>query len=747
MSKHFLFFFILLAAVSGTFAQNARNVELEFTDAKTEEPVSGVSSVAGSQSFISSARGRIVLAITTGDSIICTSTGYEKTVFIFNTAQSFYTITMRPLANSLGDVVVSGTLRQVSKLASPIPIESYSAKFFKKNPTPNIFEALTIVNGVQPQLNCNVCNTGDIHINGMEGPYTMILIDGMPIVSSLSTVYGLSGIPNSLVKRIEVVKGPASTLYGSDAVGGLINIITKDAFSANRFSADVNATSVGEMSADVATVIHAGKSSGLLGINLYNYWTKQDINHDNFTDVTQQRRLSVFNKWDFSRKNNLPASVAWRLFTEERWGGELNWTRNYKGSDSIYGESINTNRAELIGNIGISKPLLLEYSYNYHHQDSYYGKVKYAASQHTAFAQLRWDKTIGIHNILAGIPFKYIWYDDNTVATSNENKNKPATTTTVSVFLQDEIKLSAAVSTLLGLRYEHTNVQGSVWAPRLAVKWQVNNQHTLRLSTGNGFRIVNLFTEDHAALTGAREVVITNNLKPEQSWNANINYTGQVSKSWGFIGLDASVFYTHFTNKILPDYNTDPQKIFYDNLDGYAISKGITANVDISTRKGFKSLVGFTLMDVYAVEQGKREQQMNAPKLTVTYALSYTVRKWNTSFDLTGKLFSPQRLPVYPNDFRPEYSPWFTLMNLQATKKLSSKFEIYASVKNLLNFIPRNPILHPDDPFDKPGGKYFLGDGTPNPATNPYNFTFDPNSSYAPMQGIKLMVGVRWMIN
>jgi iron complex outermembrane receptor protein len=74
-----------------------------------------------------------------------------------------------------------------------------------------------------------VCNTGDIHINGLEGPYTMVLIDGMPIVSSLSTVYGLAGIPNSLVKRIEVVKGPASTLYGSEAVGGVINIITKSA--------------------------------------------------------------------------------------------------------------------------------------------------------------------------------------------------------------------------------------------------------------------------------------------------------------------------------------------------------------------------------------------------------------------------------------------------------------------------------------------------------------------------------------
>ena len=111
-------------------------------------------------------------------------------------------------------------------------VEIYSQKFFQKNPTPSVFEAIAMVNGVQPQLNCSVCNTGDIHINGLEGPYTMILIDGMPIVSSLSTVYGLSGIPNSIIERIEVVKGPASSLYGSEAMGGVINIITKNTLTA-----------------------------------------------------------------------------------------------------------------------------------------------------------------------------------------------------------------------------------------------------------------------------------------------------------------------------------------------------------------------------------------------------------------------------------------------------------------------------------------------------------------------------------
>ena len=128
--------------------------------------------------------------------------------------------------NELNEVVVSGTLKPVKRLESAVPVEVYSPVFFKKNPTPSIYDALQNINGVRPQLNCGVCNTGDIHINGLEGPYTLVMIDGMPIVSSLSTVYGLSGIPNSLVERIEIVKGPASSLYGSEAVGGLINIIT-----------------------------------------------------------------------------------------------------------------------------------------------------------------------------------------------------------------------------------------------------------------------------------------------------------------------------------------------------------------------------------------------------------------------------------------------------------------------------------------------------------------------------------------
>jgi outer membrane receptor for ferrienterochelin and colicins len=334
-----------------------------------------------------------------------------------NTIKDFV---MKSGANSLDEVVVTGTMKEVSKLDSPVPVDIITAKFIYKNPVPSIFEGLSYVNGVRPQLNCNVCSTGDIHINGLEGPYTMVLIDGMPMVSGLSTVYGLSGIPNSLIERVEIVKGPASTLYGSEAVGGLINIITKNPSKAPIFSADAFSTSWRDYNIDLGVKFTPGeRTSSLLGINYFNYQNPIDNNKDGFTDLTLQKRISVFNKWSFNLKNNKQASVAARYYYEDRWGGDMRWNRSYRGGDQIYGESIYTKRFEILGNyqLPVSEKITLQYSFSSHNQNSAYGHMPFNADQKIAFAQLLWDKEIGKHNLLFGSPFRYTFYNDNTTAT------------------------------------------------------------------------------------------------------------------------------------------------------------------------------------------------------------------------------------------------------------------------------------------------------------------------------------------
>ena len=309
-----------------------------------------------------------------------------KHLFIYTTILLAFQLNFGQVAqdtlndDTLEEIVISGTMKPVLRSESLVPVEVYTPTFLKKNPTSNVFEALQIVNGVRPQVNCSVCNTGDIHINGLEGAYTFVLIDGMPIVSGLSTVYGLSGIPNSLIERVEVVKGPASSLYGSEAVGGLINIITKNPKNAPRFSADVFGTSWGEVNTEVGLSTKVGEKAHLsLGVNYFNYSNPMDKNNDNFTDLTLQDRFSLFQKWNFTRKSNKLFSVAARIFYEDRWGGEMNRNRRYRGGEEVHGESIFTNRYELMGTyeLPFSEKMFLSFSYADHDQNSMYGATPF----------------------------------------------------------------------------------------------------------------------------------------------------------------------------------------------------------------------------------------------------------------------------------------------------------------------------------------------------------------------------------
>lgn len=657
--------------------------------------------------------------------------------------------------SSLEEVVITGTLKPVSRMETPVPVEVYKPAFFKKNPTANVFEALQNVNGVRPQLNCNICNTGDIHINGLEGPYTMVLIDGMPIVSGLSTVYGLSGIPNSLIERMEIIKGPASSLYGSEAVGGLINIITKTPQYAPKLTVDTFTTSWGEFNLDVGYRALLGKkTSFLFGANYFNFNQTIDNNNDNFTDLTLQNRISLFQKWDFKRKDNRLFSLASRYFYEDRWGGELQWTPEYRGGDEIYGESIYTSRWEFLGKyqLPFKENFLFTFSYTDHNQNSVYGDVPYLADQRIAFGQLTWDKKINKHDLLFGAALRYNFYDDNTAATAEMDKNNPDEVTIPSIFIQDEVKFNKKHTLLLGMRYDYDKRHGNIFTPRMAYKWSLSENDILRLNAGTGFRVVNLFTEDHAALTGARDVVIEEELKPEKSYNVNINYLKKIyTQNNSFIGLDMSAWYTYFTNMILPDYDTNPNEIIYDNLDGYAVSTGVSANVDMVFYNGIKINLGGTFMNVSQTENGITTRQILTEQFSGTWGISYKIVPWNLNIDYTGNIYGPMRLPLLGElDPRKEYSPVWSIQNIQFTYDGFKNFEIYGGVKNLLNWTPNkgNPfiIARANDPFDK--NVIFDAQGnaqaTPN---NPYALTFDPSYVYGPNQGIRGFVGVRYQLD
>ena len=686
-----------------------------------------------------------------------TSMGFEsilRTIFVKKSENIISDFELTPTENQLNEVVVSGTLKPVKRLESPVPVEVYSTVFFKKNPTPSIYEALQNINGVRPQLNCGVCNTGDIHINGLEGPYTLVLIDGMPIVSSLSTVYGLSGIPNSLVERIEIVKGPASSLYGSEAIGGLINIITKNPINASLFSADYFTTSYLENNLDLGLKLKAGKNANaILGLNYFKYGNRVDYDKDNFTDVTLSDRISLFQKWNFERKNKRLFTIAARGVYEDRFGGDIRWERKNRGGDEIYGESIYTKRGELLGTYQLptSEKIVFSFSGNIHFQDSRYGTTSYIANQKIAFGQFTWDKKIGKHDFLLGTTLRYNYYDDNTATTQSNNENKAEKTFLPGIFAQNEIAFSDKNKLLLGLRYDYNSIHGSIVTPRMAYKLKINDNNIVRLNAGTGFRVVNLFTEDHAALTGSREVVIKNNLNPEQSMNVNLNYIKKLYFHGGTTVIaETSFFYTHFSNKIVNDYVSDPNKIIYDNIDGYAISRGITTNIDVNFVNGLKIISGASLLDNKNVRNGKSEIPFLTERFTATWSISYKIKPIHLTLDYTGNVYGSMKLPLLNElDPRSPNSPTYSIQNIQFTYSKLKNFDIYMGVKNLLDFVPKqnNPFLisRTEDPFDK-NVQYDVNGQVLATSQNPYGLTFDTTYIYAQNQRIRGFFGIRYVL-
>jgi outer membrane receptor for ferrienterochelin and colicins len=651
----------------------------------------------------------------------------------------FQTVFLKPLDKQLGEVVVSGHLNERLKSESVMPIETYTPVLFKKTWAPNLTEALQLVNGVQTQISCNVCAAPEIRIHGLDGPYTMVLIDGMPIMSSLSAVYGLAGIPSALLKRVEITKGPASALYGSEAMAGTINIITRDPLSSPRFSADVSATSIGETNADFSAKWKKGRASSLLGINMFHYGLPKDMNHDGFADIALQSRVSVFSKWNFERQGQGRSSLAVRLFGEDRMGGQINYGPRWVSGDSVYGESIKTRRVEILGTQSLDKKgkWRLDYALNTHRQDSWYGTNRFESRQNIAFGQLIFTEKRQNLSLVGGLPLRLLHYDDNTPITGSSAVQHLIP----GIFAQADYQLSPELLLLGGIRFDRHPAHGLIFTPRTGLRWKCTESGTLRISGGSGFREVNLFAEDHAALSGSRQVIILENLMPEKSWNVNASYEVFINGDKGFSTLEINAFYTRFSNRINADFLTDPDKVIYDNLRGYAVSQGMYVNYSLQLENGFRAMAGLTWMDVYQMERRntssgglERNTQLLAPALSGTFSLSCLWKKWN--FDLTGRISGPMKMPVLQNDFRPEYSPVVPLIHFQVRKSIKESWECYAGIRNLLNRVSENPIMRPFDPFDKKIDQ-----------NNPQGYTFDTGYHYAPMQGSTFFLGVRYHLD
>ncbi len=676
--------------------------------------------------------GQFVMTLEAGTyTLVVSAVGFSKgtqTIILAEGESRQVTVELDAAMVESEAVVVTGTMKETFLSESPVKVDVISARYLENLTTSNLMDVISNVNGLYQQIDCGVCYTNNIRINGMEGPYTAVLIDGMPVMSSLASVYGLNGISPAAIQQVEVIKGPVSTLYGTEAMGGVVNIITKKPSLAPRLSVNTFVTTHQEVGMDFSHVQRAGRWTSMLTGNGFYNGTFHDENHDGFSDTPLTRRVSLFGKGALnSREGMKMLDVSAKYYYEDRFGGVAGWNDNMRGSSEVYGESILTHRVEVLGTYRPSwgqGRARADFAYNYHDQDSFYGDVPYAAQQQVYFTNLVWNPRVGkAHDVLLGTTLRYQTYDDNTPATAARDRRFIP-----GLFVQNETILSPALRVLGGLRVDHHKKHGFIWSPRLSAKYSPLSYTTFRLNGGTGFRVVNLFTEDHAALTGSREVVILEDLEPERSLSGTVSVQQILPLGTSPVTIDVDGFYTHFTNQIIPDYDTDPNLIVYQNLDEASVTRGVS----FSFSQNFADFplsytLGTTLMDVFRQVDGGKEAIEFAPDYQGIVNANYNLDRWNINLGYTANLTGPMALPEFEEPFaRPTRSEPFMIHNLMVTKdvrlKDGSLLQVYFSLENITDFTQDSPLIDPAHPF---------GDA------------FDTTYVYAPVHGREVGLGIR----
>ena len=307
-------------------------------------------------------------------------------------------------------------------------------------------------------------------------------------------------------------------------------------------------------------------------------------------------------------------------------------------------------------------------------------------------------------------------------------------------FIQDEVTISPQNKLLFGCRFDYSTRSGPIATPRIDYKWNSGDRkNVFRIGAGTAYRVPNLLDEGFGALNGSRQVEIDGPLKTEYAVGLTSSYTRMQRFSRGAASIELGVFGTYLTNFVNPNYDTDSSKIIYANSNGGGTFGGNFRTdivFDFPLRLGLSATYAYT----FEIDKGDDgdidfEIPTHSPPFTAQWYAGYTFAKAGVTVDYTANLVSPMLLATVDNDFRPSQSPWFSLENIQVTKRFKCGVEIFAGIKNFLNFKEQNPILRPFDPFNRQVN-----------INNPNGYRFDPPYGYSPLEGAKGFIGFRYTL-
>ncbi len=620
-------------------------------------------------------------------------------------------------ALSLDEVVVSANRNETNRKDASVIVSLLSPKIFLATNAVCMADGLNFQPGVRVENNCNNCGFTQVRINGLEGQYSQILIDSRPIFSALSGVYGLEQIPVNMIERVEVIRGGGSALYGSSAIAGTINIITKEALN-NTFSAGYNLQQNGKApdnSVNLNTSIVSGDNKA--GMYLYaNYRNRApfDANGDGFSEATKLLNHTIGMRSYYRLSSQSKLTLDYHNINEFRRGGN--------GFDLQPHQTEITEQLEHEINGG-------GLAYNWYSPDS---KQKFNA--YTSFQNVKRKSYYGVQKDLnaygntanttavAGIQYVYNFrnllfmpsefttgyeyqYDAIDDRMPGYNRHLQQTTQTNGLFLQNEWR-NKSFSILVGGRFDKHNLLSKVvFSPRMNLKYNFTENLNWRGSYAAGFRAPQAFDEDlHLeAIGGTIKIIeIASNLRPEYS------HTLSTSFDYDFkIGnTEADVLIEGFSTRINDIFILVDQG---QNANGQTVMKrqnglgarvsGINIEAKVVPSPKYQLQFGFTLQQsLYDVAEAwsddinlaPERKMMRTPSDYGYFSLSYNVTKkflLNATGTYTGSMLTPHFAGYITAD-RLEKTPSFADINLKASYDLRLNgiaMQLSCGVKNVLN--------------------------------------------------------------
>lgn len=650
------------------------------------------------------------------------------------------------------EVVVSANRNETSRKLAPVVVNVMNAKLFESVNSTDLAKSLNYQSGLRVENNCQNCGFPQVRINGLEGPYSQILINSRPVVSALSGVYGLEQIPVNMVERVEVVRGGGSALFGANAVGGTINIITKDpvnnSFQISSTLSNMNGKVWEQYMGANASLVSKDNTYGIALYQSYRNRNPYDADGDGFSELGKLN-MNTFGLRTYYRPTQFSRiSLEYHTTNEFRRGGN-------KFDVQPHETDITEQTKHVINSGGLSYDVFWK---EYKHKLSFYSSIQHTDRDSYYGAQQdenAYGKTDDLTWVAGGMyvgNFEKVLFSPATFTVGLEYQNNSLhdvmtgyhrdmkqDVRIASAFVQNEWKMDKFVF-LAGFRLDdHNLIDNPIFSPRLNLLYKPNDKLQARLTWSTGFRAPQAYDEDlHVTAVGGEGVLIklAEGLKPEHSnsisgsidWAANIGHFQTNLLLEGFytgledvfiledIGHDAN------DNKVKERRNGNGARVYGVNLDG-KIAHGRDAALQ----------VGFTVQRSRYTEWEAWSENAEVPAVkrmprTPDYYGYFTFTStplknfdWSLSGVYTGRMHVPHFAPTdLPQEYASQYitkdemvhTPDFFDLNV----KLNYTFVLNDHIKLQLNGGVQNIFNAFQKDLDKGGYRdsgYFYGPTQP----------------------------------